>query len=102
MASCFVVINATNQPPTVSIVSSAQDHAFPASSTMTFTWTMSDDLLYPAQLLVWANVTMNNATTPLLVASLGATSSVCAAPDLAMDRAVCYLLVGFSSGLRVL
>jgi len=100
MASCFVVINATNQPPTVSIVSPAQDQAFPASSTITFTWTMSDDLLYPAQLLVWANVTMNNATTPLLVASSGATSAVWTAPDLAVDRVVFHLDVVDSSGLR--
>ncbi len=100
MSACFVVINATNEPPTVSIVSPAEDQTFPAASTITFTWTMSDDLLESAQLPVLANVTMNNVTTPLLVASLGATSVVWTAPDVAVDRAVFHLDVVDPAGLR--
>ena len=100
MSTCFVVINATNQPPTVSIGSPAEHQAFPAASTITFTWTMSDDLLESAQLPVWANVTINNVTTALLVASLGVTSVVWTAPDVAVDRAVLHLDVVNPADLR--
>src|SRR5881409_577490 len=86
MSTCFVVINATNQPPTVSIGSPAEHEAFPAASTITFTWTMSDEQIGRAQLPVWANVTINDVATALLVASLGATSVVWTAPDVAVDR----------------
>ena len=100
MSTCFVVIDATNQPPIVSIGSPAEDQAFPAASAITFTWTMSDDLLESAQLPVWANLTMNNVTTALLVASPGATSLVWTAPDVAMDRAVFHVDVVNPAGLR--
>ena len=100
MSTCFVVINATNQPPIVSIGSPAENQAFPAASAITFTWTMSDDLLESAQLPVWANLTMNNVTTALLVASPGATSLVWTAPDVAMDRAVFHVDVVNPAGLR--
>src|SRR2546427_9718724 len=100
MSTCFVVINATNQPPTVSIGSPPEHEAFPAASTITFTWTMSDELLESAQLPVWANVTINDVTTALLVASLGATSVVWTAPDVAVDRAVLHVDVVNPAGLR--
>jgi len=100
MSTCFVVINATNQPPTVSIGSPAEHEPFPAASTITFTWTMSDELLESAQLPVWANVTINDVTTALLVASLGATSVVWTAPDVAVDRAVLHVDVVNPADLR--
>src|SRR5437899_8993538 len=61
---------------------------------------MSDDLLESAQLPVWANLTMNNVTTALLVASPGATSLVWTAPDVAMDRVVFHVNVVNPAGLR--
>ncbi len=100
VSTCFVVINATNQPPIVSIGTPAEAQAFPAASTITFTWTMSDDLLESAQLPVWANLTMNNVTTALLVASVGATSVAWTAPDVAMNRAVFHVDVVNPAGLR--
>src|SRR3989475_12252978 len=75
MSTCFVVINATNQPPTISIGSPAENEAFPAASAIIFTWTMSDELLESAQLPVWANVTITDVATAMLVAALGAASA---------------------------
>jgi len=100
MSTCFVVINATNQPPIVSIGSPVENEAFPAASTITFTWTMADELLESAQLPVWANLTVNKVTTALLVGSLGATSVVWTAPDVAVDRGVFHVDVVNPAGLR--
>jgi len=100
MTTCFVVINATNQPPIVSIGSPVENEAFPAASTITFTWTMADELLESAQLPVWANLTVNKVTTALLVGSLGATSVVWTAPDVAVDRGVFHVDVVNPAGLR--
>src|SRR5881396_2454410 len=100
MSTCFVVINATNQPPIVSIGSPVENEAFPAADTNTFTWTMADELLESAQLPVWANLTVNKVTTALLVGSLGATSVVWTAPDVAVDRGVFHVDVVNPAGLR--
>src|SRR5207245_9648805 len=43
-------------------------------TTVTFTWTMSDDVFLNVYLHVWANVTIGNGTIPLVVDQTGVTS----------------------------
>ncbi len=79
-----------NQPPTLTIQSPTDGQTFQASSAVTFAWTISDDIFANADLLVWANVTIGNVTTPLLAAA-GATSVVWTAPDIAADGVVVHV-----------
>src|SRR6266571_5306404 len=79
-----------NQPPTLTIQSPTDGQTFQAASAVTFAWTMSDDIFMNADLLVWANVTIGNVTTPLLAAA-GATSVVWTAPDIAVDGVVVHV-----------
>src|SRR5207247_762557 len=65
-----------NQPPTLTIQSPTDGETFQAASAVTFAWTMSDDIFANADLLVWANVTIGNVTTPLLEPAAGATPAV--------------------------
>jgi len=60
--------------PTVAIVVPASGQQVPAATTVTFTWTMSDDVFVNAYLHVWANVTIGNETIPLVVDQTGVTS----------------------------
>ncbi len=100
MSTCFLVIAATDQPPIVAILTPTDGQTFPAASTITFAWTMSDDLLPAAQLPVWANVTIDNVTTPLVAGTTGVTSVTWTAPDRAVAQAVFHLDVVDPSGLR--
>jgi len=63
-----------NAPPTVAVVVPASGQQVPAATTVTFTWTMSDDVFLPSYLHVWANVTIGNETIPLVVDQTGVTS----------------------------
>jgi len=100
MSTCFPVIFATDQPPIVSIQSPMEGQTFAAASIITFAWTMSDDLVPAAQLPVWANVTIANATTPLVTGAAGVTSVTWTAPDIEVAQAVFHLDVVDPSGLR--
>ncbi len=100
MFTCFPVIFATDQPPIVSIQSPTEGQTFAAASIITFAWTMSDDLVTAAQLPVWANVTIDNVTTPLVARTDGVTSVAWTAPDAAVVRAVFHLDVVDPTGLR--
>ena len=71
----------TNGPPTVSIVSPASGETVPPGTTVTFTWTLSDDVFADGYLHVWANVTLGNQTIPLVVDGTGVTSATWIAPS---------------------
>jgi len=100
MSTCFPIIAATDQPPTVLILSPTDGQTFPAASTIIFAWAMSDDLVPAAQLPVWANVTIANVTTPLVAGAAGVMSVAWTAPDLEAPQAVFHLDVVDPSGLR--
>jgi hypothetical protein len=100
MATCFLAISTTHQPPTVSIRSPTEGQAFPASSRIQFVWTMSDDSFVAGALLVWANVTADNQTTPLLTGAAGMTSVGWTAPDFAVDHVTFHVDILDPSGLR--
>jgi hypothetical protein len=73
-----------NGPPTVSIVSPASGETVPPGTTVTFTWTLSDDVFVDEYLHVWANVTLGNQTIPLVVDGMGVTSATWLAPNAAV------------------
>src|SRR5439155_13216681 len=63
-----------NGRPTVAITVPSPGQQMPAGTTVTFTWTMSDDVFLNVYLHVWANVTIGNGTIPLVVDQTGVTS----------------------------
>jgi hypothetical protein len=63
-----------NGPPTVAIVVPTSGQQVPAATTVTFSWTMSDDVFLSDYLHVWANVTIGNETIPLVVNQTGVMS----------------------------
>ncbi|HKW43033.1 MAG TPA: hypothetical protein VJP06_02490, partial [Thermoplasmata archaeon] len=77
-----------NGPPTVSISVPSSGQAVQAASSITLSWTMSDDVFLTSYLRVWANVTIGNQTTNLLSNQAGEMSVVWNAPDLAVDTVV--------------
>ncbi len=90
----------SNGPPTISISSPAPGQTIAAGTTVTFAWTMSDDVFSTAYLHVWANVTMGNQTTALLVDALNTISVVWTAPDVAVAGAVFHVDVVDPFGAR--
>ena len=99
-SACFAVIVAADLAPTVSIQSPTDGQTFAAAPMITFTWTMSDDVVRASQLPVWANVTFNNVTIPILAGATGATTVTWTLPDLAVNHAGFHLDVVDPSGLR--
>ena len=77
-----------NGPPAVTITAPTEGQAVQASTAVTFTWTMSDDIFLTSYLTVWANVTIGNVTTPLLANQTGVTSVAWITPDLATGNVV--------------
>jgi len=59
-----------------------------AATSVTFSWTVSDDLFVSSYLHVWANVTIGNETIPLLTDQAGATSVVWTTRDVADSNVV--------------
>lgn len=71
----------TNGPPTVTIVTPGPGQTVQGGTTVTFAWTMSDDVFAQKYLRVWANLTLGTQTIPLLDGTPGATSAAWGAPD---------------------
>src|SRR5206468_12982277 len=55
-----------NGPPTVAIVAPSAGQTIEAATSVTFSWTVSDDVFVSSYLHVWANVTIGTETIPLL------------------------------------
>lgn len=79
---------ASNGPPTVSIVAPAVGEAIAAGSTYTFVWSLSDDVFATAYIHVWANLTIGNQTTALVVDGRGVTSVAWAVPNAVLSDVV--------------
>lgn len=77
-----------NQPPIVLITNPTVGQQVQAATTVTFTWTLSDDIFQTSELHVWANVTIGNRTIPLLADGMGRTSVDWSTPDLAVSDAL--------------
>src|SRR5438093_1169121 len=59
-----------------------------AATSVTFSWTVSDEVFVSSYLHVWANVTIGNETIPLLTDQAGATSVVWTTRDVADSNVV--------------
>ena len=75
-------------PPTVTIVSPNPGEAIPVGSTVTFTWTLSDDVFITNYLHVWANLTLGNQTIPLVADETGVLSATWATPNAAFSNVI--------------
>lgn len=72
---------ASNEPPTVVILSPTQGQSITKGTPFTITWSMSDDIFLPEDLRVWVNITIGPTNMTLLNDSAGQTSVVWAPPD---------------------
>ena len=77
-----------NGPPTISIVVPAPNQEVQAATSVTFAWTMSDDVFLASYLHVWANVTIGNQTIPLVADQNGSMAVSWTTPDVAVSDAV--------------
>jgi hypothetical protein len=90
----------SNDPPSVTIVTPGSGQTVPGGTTVTFTWTLSDDVFVQEYLQVWANVTSGNQTIPLVDGTFGTTSATWMAPDETLSGLVLRVEVQDPFGAR--
>ena len=77
-----------NGSPIVAIVAPSAGQTIEAATSVTFSWTVSDDVFVSSYLHVWANVTIGTETIPLLTDQVGATSVAWTTRDVADSNVV--------------
>ena len=81
-------VPAKGPPPAVAIIVPSPGQTLEAATSVTFSWTVSDEVFVSSYLHVWANVTIGNETIPLLTDQAGATSVVWTTRDVADSNVV--------------
>ena len=89
-----------NGSPIVAIVAPSAGQTIEAATSVTFSWTVSDDVFVSSYLHVWANVTIGTETIPLLTDQVGATSVVWTTRDVADSNVVLRVDVEDPFGAR--
>src|SRR5207302_212363 len=81
-------VPAKGPPPAVAIILPSPGQTLEAATSVTFSWTVSDEVFVSSYLHVWANVTIGNETIPLLTDQAGATFVVWTTRDVADSNVV--------------